>query len=144
MLGTKGWVSPQSSTPRSRRGLRRWCRSKGRKQRQSPWESWCRFSASWWGCSSKHPAFFREDIIEDVLQCLPLKARGSAIAESLIDLRKGRDKFRAAEAVCQLKESDVIGGDGVVVVIDSGHPDFLSCLFPKEGFKIIIVTGLVE
>lgn len=65
--------------------------------------------------------FFREDIIEDVLQCLPLKPRGSAIAESLIDLRKGRDKFRAAEAVCQLKESDVIGGDGVVVVIDSGH-----------------------
>lgn len=79
-------------------------------------------------------AFFREDIIEDVLQCLPLKARGSAIAESLIDLRKGRDKFRAAEAVCQLKESDVIGGDGVVVVIDSGHTDFLSCSFLKGDF----------
>ena len=68
-------------------------------------------------------AFFREDIIEDVLQCLPLKARGTAIAEPIIDLHEGRDKFSAAEAVCQLKESNVVGSDGVVVVIDSGHTD---------------------
>ena len=79
--------------------------------------------------------FFREDIIEDVLQRLPLKASGSAISESLIDLRKGLREGVGAVALGQLEQHGGVGSDGVVIVIDSGHTDFLSCLFPKEGFK---------
>ena len=65
-------------------------------------------------------AFFREDIIEDVLQCLPLKARGTAIAEPIIDLHEGRDKFGRAELVRQFEQHGGVGVDGVVV-IDDGH-----------------------
>ena len=65
-------------------------------------------------------AFFREDIIEDVLQCLPLKARGTAIAEPIIDLHEGLCEGVGAEAVGQLEQHGVIRGDGVVV-IDDGH-----------------------
>ena len=65
-------------------------------------------------------AFFREDIIEDVLQCLPLKASCSVIAKMLIDLRKGLDKFDRAELVRQFEQHCVIRGDGVVIV-DDGH-----------------------
>ena len=84
-------------------------------------------------------AFFREDIIEDVLQCLPLKARGTAIAEPIIDLHEGRDKFSAAEAVCQLKESNVVGSDGVVVVIDSGHTDVPFLLLSQGSLCYILL-----
>ena len=64
--------------------------------------------------------FPSEDIVEDVLQRPPLKEGGSAIAESLIDLRKGRDKFGRAELVRQFEQHGGVGVDGVVV-IDDGH-----------------------
>ena len=68
-------------------------------------------------------AFFREDIIEDVLQRLPLKAVGSAIAEMFVDLHKGLNEGSAGELFCQFEQHLVVHGDGEIVVIDSGHTD---------------------
>ena len=65
-------------------------------------------------------AFFREDIIEDVFQRLPLKAGGSAIAEMFVDLHKGLNEGSAGELVRQFEQHCVIRGDSVVV-IDDGH-----------------------
>ena len=64
--------------------------------------------------------FVCEDIIEDVLQRLPLKARGSAIAEMFVDLHKGLNEGSAGELVRQFEQHCVIRGDSVVV-IDDGH-----------------------
>ena len=62
----------------------------------------------------------RENVAEHIPQCLPLKEGCAVGAESLIDLRKGRDKFGRAELVRQFEQHCVIRGDGVVV-IDDGH-----------------------
>ena len=64
--------------------------------------------------------FFREDIIEDVLQCLPLEARGSAIAEPVVNLHEGLREGRGAVALGQCKKHGGVGVDGVVIV-DDGH-----------------------
>ena len=48
-------------------------------------------------------AFFREDIIEDVFQRLPLKSGGSAIAEMFVDLHKGLNEGSAGELVRQFE-----------------------------------------
>ena len=64
--------------------------------------------------------FVCEDIVEDVLQRLPLKARGSAIAEMFVDLHKGLNEGSAGELVRQFEQHCVIRGDGVVIV-DDGH-----------------------
>lgn len=56
--------------------------------------------------------FFREDIIEDVLQCLPLEARGSAIAEPVVNLHEGLREGRGAVALGQCKKHGGVGVDG--------------------------------
>ena len=81
-------------------------------------------------------AFFREDIIEDVLQCLPLKASCSVIAKMLIDLRKGLDKFGRAELVRQFEQHCVIRGDGVVIV-DDRHSSPFPLLSQGRLYKIL-------
>ena len=56
--------------------------------------------------------FVCEDIIEDVLQRLPLKARGSAIAEPVVNLHEGLREGRGAVALGQCKKHGGVGVDG--------------------------------
>ena len=76
--------------------------------------------------------FACEDIIEDVLQCLPLKARGSAIAESLIDRRKGFCEGGGAEAIGQLEQHGSVG-------VDDGHDKPLSAPFSRETLLYLLL-----
>lgn len=81
--------------------------------------------------------FFREDIIEDVLQCLPLKESCAVGAESVVDLYEGLREVVAAEAVGQLEQHGGIGGDGEGNVVsdgDGGHDKPLSAPFSRETF----------
>ena len=66
-------------------------------------------------------AFFREDIIEDVLQRLPLKASCAVGAEPVVDLHEVFREGGGAEAVGQLEQHGGVGGDGEGVVVDNGH-----------------------
>ena len=75
--------------------------------------------------------FVCEDIIEDVLQRLPLKARGSAIAEPVVNLHEGLREVVAAELVGQLEEHGVVG-------VDEGHGRPLSAPFSRETLLYLL------
>ena len=64
--------------------------------------------------------FVCENVAEHIPQYPPLKARGSAIAEPVVNLNEGLREGVGVEAVCQLEEHGVGGVDGVVIV-DDGH-----------------------
>ena len=87
--------------------------------------------------------FVCEDVIEDVLQRLPLKARGSAIAEPVVNLHEGFDKFDRTEAVGEVEQHLVVHGDGVVV-IDEGHKRLLSAPFSRETLYLFVAETYGE
>ena len=62
----------------------------------------------------------RENVAEHIPQCLPLKEGCPAVAELVVNLHEGFDKFDRAEAVGEVEQHLVVHGDGVVV-IDDGH-----------------------
>lgn len=83
-------------------------------------------------------AFFREDIIEDVLQRLPLKASCAVGAEPVVDLHEVFREGGGAEAVGQLEEHGGVGGDGEGVVVDDGHDKPLSAPFSRETLLYLL------
>lgn len=76
--------------------------------------------------------FVCEDVIEDVLQRLPLKAICAVGAEPVVDLHEVFREGGGAEAVGQLEQHGGVGGDGEGVVVDNGHDKPLSAPFSRE------------
>lgn len=87
-------------------------------------------------------AFFREDIIEDVLQRLPLKWCRPIRAKPVVNLHKGLREGRGAVALGQCKKHGGVGVDGEGGVRNRHDNPFLAP-FSRESL-LYLLPRLVE
>lgn len=86
----------------------------------------------------------REDITEHIPQRFPLRARGSMIAEPVIDLYEGLNEFGRAELLGKFEQCDVVVVDGDIDVVGDRHSIPFLAPFSRETFILLLLPRLME